>query len=217
MWHCRAMPSSRVAALAALFLATPLFGCQSTPRPAAPATDVAVEPPPSGATPPPAPPEDAGRSAPTGYLTATYGCEPLVERAAADLLERANAAIQRAGEHPTPADLDEILPLLHRAAYGGYLPAQRRYGYYVVGYWYTDEMFWPRSEPIAVSALAMLRVAAQRERAGAAGPLDDALLEALASDPVTFSEEEGPPALPEEWVKLGVAEAERWTACTTKR
>jgi hypothetical protein len=131
-------------------------------------------------------------------------------------LKRANAAIERAGEHPTDADLGEILPLLHRAAYGGHVGAQRRYGYYVVGYWFTDEMFWPQDEPVAVSALAMARVAAIHDRAENGGPLDDPLREALASTPVVFSDPDQL-TLPDDWVAAGVAEADAWQACVAKR
>lgn len=141
----------------------------------------------------------------------------MTESVGADLLRRGESAIARAGEHPSPADLDQILPLLHRAAYGGYAPAQRRYGYYVVGYWFTDEMFWPSNEPVAVSALAMVRVSAIHDRAEQGGPLDDALREAMANTPVTFADPDQAPALPDDWVAAAVAEADRWLQCVAAK
>ena len=120
-------------------------------------------------------------------------------------LDRANQLIARAGEHPMDGDLDEILPLLQRAADTGYLPAQFRFGGYVVGYWYTDEMFWPKRPKIAIAALAMLRVACKRS------PNVKGTLERnLARDPVKFSDSDGLPPLPQRWVKAALAEAARW-------
>jgi hypothetical protein len=164
----------------------------------------------------PTEPAPSANEPPSAYLTRDYGCEPVDATTGEDLLKRANAAIDRAGEHPMDADLDEILPLLHRAAYGGYLPAQRRYGYYVVGYWFTDEMFWPKDEPVAVSALAMARVSAIQDRAEKAGPLEDALREALTSTPVVFPDPDQL-TLPDNWVAAGVGEADAWQACVAKR
>jgi hypothetical protein len=173
-----------------------------------------IEPPSNPEAPPPPAETEATRTSPSsGYLTATYGCQAVTANEGEALLKRANAAIERAGEHPMQSDLDEILPLLHRAAYGGYLPAQRRYGYYVVGYWFTDEMFWPHDEPVAISALAMVRVSSIADRIEQGGPLDDALREAMASTPVTFADPDQAPALPDEWVDRAVAEADAWSEC----
>ena len=96
------------------------------------------------------------------------------------------------------------LPMLDRAACAGYLPAQMRVGYYVVGYWITDEQFWPSRRKLAVSALAMLLVAAKRSSDSI-----DALLCTLARDPVVFSESRGVPPLPSERVKVALIEAAR--------
>jgi hypothetical protein len=195
-----------------------VLGLACQPAVHAPTKVVAIVPEAGTAAPPPAPSESPAQSVqtPSDYLTRNHGCAKLELSVAEDLLARGNDAIARAGEHPGPNDLDAIIPLLHRAAYGGFEPAQRRYGYYVVGYWYTDEMFWPRSKEIAVSALAMLRVAAKLEGAANAGAYDDELLKALAGDPVTFSETEGPPALPDEWVNAGVEEADQWLRCVQR-
>jgi hypothetical protein len=127
------------------------------------------------------------------------------EQAARDL-DEANRLIARAGEHPADEDWAEILRLLQSAADSGYLEAQLRLGQYVVGYWFTDEMFWPREPKIAIFALAMYRVAAKR------GPdaKNDPLLRILAKDPVTFRPSDGIPPLPARWVKAALAEAKRW-------
>ena len=134
------------------------------------------------------------------------GCTPRAtpEQASQDLRE-ANDLIRRAREHPTEHALSQILPRLERAAYAGDLAAQKRFGYYVVSYYYTDELFWPGQPEIAIAALAMLRVAA-RKSPGA----EDALLAALARDPVAFTDPDGPPPLPREWLDAALREAKRW-------
>lgn len=203
----------------ASLLAT-VLGCQPPPAAAPAPRAVTVAPPASGeAAKPPAPEAEPSAQPPgTGYLTRDHGCSRLEVSVAEDLLRRGNEAIARAGEHPSPADLDEILPLLHRAAYGGHVAAQRRFGYYVVGYWYTDEMFWPHSEEVAVAALAMLRVVALHELdTTGTPPEEDALLRALASDPVAFDEADGPPPLPEEWLRKASEEARAWSECVQRQ
>jgi len=45
-------------------------------------------------------------------------------------------------------------------AHSGHRQAQRRLGFYVIGYYMTDGMFWPRHKDIAADALAMLHVVA---------------------------------------------------------
>jgi hypothetical protein len=45
-------------------------------------------------------------------------------------------------------------------AAAGHHEAQRRYGYYVIGYYVTDGMFWPRDKEVAADALAMLHILA---------------------------------------------------------
>jgi hypothetical protein len=119
--------------------------------------------------------------------------------------------IRRAAEHPTDRALSQILPRLQRAAYAGNLAAQQRFGNYVVGYYYTDELFWPGQPEIAIAALAMLRIAA-RKRPGT----EDALLAALARDPVAFTDPDGPPPLPGEWLDAALREAKRWEDCAAE-
>jgi hypothetical protein len=80
-----------------------------------------------------------------------------------------------------------------------------------VGYYYTDELFWPGQPEIAIAALAMLRVAA-RKSPGA----EDALLAALARDPVAFTDRDGPPPLPGEWLDAALREAKRWEDCAAR-
>jgi hypothetical protein len=167
----------------------------------------------SSATPPRAPPPPPTRAAtlPSSNTDAD-GCpdRESLDLAAEDLRE-ADALIKRAGEHPSDRDLDRILPLLKRAAYAGHEAAQRRFGYYVVGYYYTDEMFWPKEPDIAIAALAMLRVAARRTPDGS-----DQLMAALARDPVKFTGPDSPPALPRAWVNAAVKEARRWEDCAAR-
>jgi len=132
------------------------------------------------------------------------------ERAVREL-DEANARIKSAGEHPSRADLSYILPRLRRAAYAGNHAAQLRFGNYVVGYYFTDEMFWPREPRIAVPALAMLRIAALAERDS-----QDALIQALGRTPIRFSDPDGPPALPRAWIRAALREVKRYTACLNK-
>jgi hypothetical protein len=126
------------------------------------------------------------------------------EQAARDF-EKATELRARAGEIPAKEESNIYLPLFERAAYSGYLPAQIRFGKYVVGYWYTDEAFWPHERRIAVAALAMLRVAAKRSP-----DTKDRLMRVLAKDPVKFTESDGVPALPAAWVKAALVEAAHW-------
>lgn len=134
------------------------------------------------------------------------------EAEAAAMLEAARAMIQRAGEHPTDADLAALLPLLRGAADAGLLEAQVRYGNYVFGYWATDEMFWPKQREEAVKALAMLRVAALRMRAGSpARTIEDPLLAALSQTPPRWGEDVPEP--PRAWVEAAEVEAARWLRC----
>jgi hypothetical protein len=141
------------------------------------------------------------------------GCPPRAtpEQAAQDLRE-ANDLIRRAGEHPSESALSQILPRLQRAAYSGDLAAQERFGHYVVGYYYTDEFFWPDQPEIAIPALAMLRVVARRSPR-----TDDALLVALGRDPVVFTDPDGPPRPPKEWLDAALREAQRWEDCAGLR
>jgi hypothetical protein len=142
--------------------------------------------------------------------TPAVDCPPRESLAEASRdLREANDLIARAGEHPSDSQLSEILPRLRRAAYAGDLEAQRRFGYYVVGYYYTDEIFWPDEPEIAIPALAMLRVAARRNP-----DPTDALLVVLGHNPVVFADPDGPSALPEEWLEAALLEAKHWEDCT---
>jgi len=133
-------------------------------------------------------------------------CTPLPDAEAEALLAEANALIDEAGEHPEPEALAEILPKLRKAAYGGLADAQLRYGAYVVGYYATDEMFWPRDRATAIGALGLLRVAVLRDRASAE---DYPGLEQTPPDASSpFIQ-----LLDPEWLTLGLEEARAYEAC----
>ena len=117
------------------------------------------------------------------------------------------AAIEAAGEHPMDSDLNVILPALKRAAHAGHRDAQARYGNYIVGYWLTDEMFWPDDRETAISGLAMLRIAFRRGY----DPGEDGFA-GLAKDPVDLRSEIAS-MLPREWVDAAVTYADAWEAC----
>jgi hypothetical protein len=88
-------------------------------------------------------------------------CEPrLSPQIAEAMYQTANKLISAHGDHVSDGELSVIIPLLRLAAHSGHRHAQRRLGFYVVGYYMTDSMFWPRHKEIAADALAMLHVAA---------------------------------------------------------
>jgi hypothetical protein len=88
-------------------------------------------------------------------------CEPAVSPTLADVMYRtANKLIEAHGDHVSDGELEVIIPLLRLAAHSGHREAQRRLGFYVVGYYLTDGMFWPHQKEIAADALAMLHVVA---------------------------------------------------------
>jgi hypothetical protein len=90
-----------------------------------------------------------------------YSCPLNLSPELAEILyQTAERIISREDEHVSPAALEVILPLLKLAAHSGSVAAQHRYGYYVIGYYATDEMFWPHDKETAADALAMLRVLA---------------------------------------------------------
>jgi hypothetical protein len=139
-------------------------------------------------------------------------CPGAVDAAKAErLLREANELIRKADEHPSNAELDQILPRLEAAACAGDLLAQERFGMYVVGYYYTDEMFWPSRPQLAARALAMLLTAAQREPEST-----DPLLRALRSNPADFTSEEGPPPLPQPWLDAAHALLQSSPCCPSK-
>lgn len=107
--------------------------------------------------------EQISRSAFTqvGQRPKDPSCEPRLSPELAQILyETANRLIELEGEHLSNGAAQVILPLLRLASHSGNQQAQRRYGYYVIGYYMTDEMFWPRQKEIAADALAMLHVVA---------------------------------------------------------
>lgn len=146
--------------------------------------------------------------APKATITRPAGCpEELDPSQAQEAFQIARSMIERAGEHPGPHDLEEILPRLRAAAYAGLAEAQVRYGSYVVGYWATDGMFWPHDRKTAVSALAMLRIAALRDPKNSTDWYGG-----LAKDPV---DRRSPPLsdIPTPWLNLALEEARAWKRC----
>jgi hypothetical protein len=152
-----------------------------------------------------------GTSEPADLSTMPDACSPRKssEQARQDLRE-ASEWITRAGEHPSDSDISQIIVRLQRAAHAGDVEAQTRFGNYVVGYYLTDEMFWPKQRAVAIAALAMLRVAARK----VAPDPNNSLMVALARDKVDFSKANDVPALPRAWVDAALAEAKRWEKCT---
>jgi hypothetical protein len=125
------------------------------------------------------------------------------------LLAEANRLIDVAGEHPEPEALSRILPKLRRAAYGGLPAAQLRYGGYVVGYYATDEMFWPSDRETAIGALGLLRFAVVHDRAQAA---DFPGLEQTPPDPSSQFIQ----LLDPEWLALALDEARAYETCVSR-
>lgn len=117
--------------------------------------------------------------------------------------------IQEAGEHPTVEAVEQIVKYLGSSGEAGLLGAQLSLGMYVVGYWFTDEIFWPDDIKVATHALAMLRVAALRLHD--LGPPHDPLLKALALTPPQFDDQNF--ELPEEWLSASLQLADQWLSC----
>jgi hypothetical protein len=91
-------------------------------------------------------------------------CEPAISPELAEVLfQTAQVLIRAHGDHVSVGELQVLLPLLRLAAHSGHRGAQARYGRYVVGYYLTDEMFWPRQPDVAADALAMLRIVSKDE------------------------------------------------------
>jgi hypothetical protein len=173
-----------------------LVACRTQTRGVAATSSVATSPPTTSSRPPTAPCPSAAVSA---------------EQAQIDLSD-AKESIARAGEHPTDQEFSAILSRLRRAAYAGNLAAQKRFGGYVVGYYYTDNLFWPDQPEIAIPALAMLRIAARRSP-----DPNDTLLVALARDPIAFTDPDGPPPLPKQWLDAALDEARKWENCAAAK
>jgi hypothetical protein len=125
------------------------------------------------------------------------------------LLAEANRLIDAAGEHPEPEALAQILPKLRRAAYGGLPAAQLRYGGYVVGYYATDEMFWPSDRETAIGALGLLRFAVVRDPSHAA---DFPGLELTPPD----AHSQFIQLLDPEWLALALDEARAYETCVSR-
>jgi hypothetical protein len=88
-------------------------------------------------------------------------CRPRLSPELAEVLyQTAEHLIAREGEHVSDGALGVILPLMRLASHSGNRKAQQRYGLYVVGYYETDGMIWPRDKDTAADALAMLHVVA---------------------------------------------------------
>ena len=121
------------------------------------------------------------------------------------------STIKSAGEHPFDDSLKVISDSLCRAAIGGSRQAQKTLGSYVVSYWMTDEMFWPKRKEFAITALAMLRAYALHELQNGADLSDD-LVKALSQTPPHFKED-FPIELPKEWIAASVKRADRWREC----
>lgn len=117
--------------------------------------------------------------------------------------------IKKSGEHPRDEDLEEIVRSLSLAAESGNIQAQLKLGWYVVGYWMTDELFWPKRPIVAIKALAMLRNAAIQ--LNDKGPQNDPFLKALALTPPRFEEEAY--KLPSEWMEAALRHHARWSDC----
>ena len=127
------------------------------------------------------------------------------------LSELGVAEMSKAGEHPSKESMDLILTSLRQAALAGSPKAQKKFGFFVVSYWVTDELFWPSEQAIAIDALAMLRIYALTESQTKQEDSDD-LLRGLALTPPTF-DEELPFEFPEEWLNKSVKIAKRWQGC----
>jgi len=137
-------------------------------------------------------------------------CGRLPAAEAEGLLAEANRLIEAAGEHPEPEALARILPLLRRAAYGGLPAAQLRYGGYVVGYYATDEMFWPSDRETAIGALGLLRFAVTNDPSQAPNFPG---LERTPPDPNSQFIQ----LLDPQWLSLALDEARAYEACVSRR
>ncbi len=139
-------------------------------------------------------------------------CPPDVsEQVASVLFEEADHLIKTGDEHPTREEASLYLSLLEISARSGNIKAQRRLGNYVVGYWITDFMFWPKEKKTAVTALAMLYEAARADPARAQ-PWE----RELASGSAVLSIDNNL-SLPKAWVSSALTEAKEWERCHPSR
>jgi len=149
-------------------------------------------------------------STPTPAAPRAIDCTQLPVAEAEALLAEANALIDEAGEHPDQDAVVRILEKLRKAAYGGLPAAQLRYGWFVVGYYATDEMFWPGDRDTAVGALGLLRFAVMRDPTSAE---DFPGLDQTPPDPNSAFIQ----LLDPEWLRLAVEEASAYEACVDKQ
>jgi len=149
-------------------------------------------------------------STPAPAAPRAIDCTPLPVAEAEALLAEANEVIREAGEHPDPDSVTRILEKLRKAAYGGLPAAQLRYGWFVVGYYSTDEMFWPHDRETAIGALGLLRFAVQRDPASAESYPG---LELTPPDPDSAFIQ----MLDPEWLGLAVDEASAYAACVERQ
>ena len=126
-------------------------------------------------------------------------------------LKMGQLEVEKAGEHPTESAVARIIRSLSQAAEFGLSDAQFKLGFYVVGYWMTDEMFWPSQKDRAIHALAMLRVAALHMSDVKKSKTQDPFLKALSMPSPHFGDETY--ALPKEWLNRSLNLANEWIKC----
>jgi len=118
-------------------------------------------------------------------------------------------AIKEAHEHPSSRTIDIIMDLLGKASAANSTDAQGSLGFYVIGYWMTDFMFWPSRKEEATHALAMLRIYALKQLK--VGPPFGPFVQALALTPPRFTDDTY--ELPKEWLSLSLTAASEWQKC----
>lgn len=134
-------------------------------------------------------------------------CEPRVSADLAEVLYRtAKNLIHAHGDHVSDGELEVILPLLRLAAHSGHRRAQATYGQYIVGYYATDEMFWPLQPEVAADGLAMLRIVCADEPGLVAPEYAALYLRGMLS---------GNPdePFPKAWLKRAQKTEEAWRRC----
>jgi catechol 2,3-dioxygenase-like lactoylglutathione lyase family enzyme len=141
------------------------------------------------------------------FLTDGYIDMALIQPAKA---EEGKNGINHFGFTVDPEERKTILEKLKKAAYGGLSEAQIRYGWFVTGYYATDEMFWPHDRETAIGALGLLRFAVQRDPASAE---DYPGLDQTPPDPNSAFIQ----LLDPEWLRLAVEEASAYEACVEKQ
>lgn len=128
---------------------------------------------------------------------------------AASLTEKGLQISQSAGEHPSYESIEQIVAHLSRAAAANSTEAQKGLGFYVVGFWMTDFMFWPKQKQVAVDALAFLRISMIKELTK--GPPHIQWMQGLGVSPPYFDEDSN--RLPTTWLNLAIKAASHWQRC----